>query len=110
MKQFNDFKKDIERELMIKIIIGLRHGNISQAKAQRLAQEYLSVTNAENSEELFTNMGKLVEKYSEILEVYLKTANEYFDQKKDSLLQAGRKYMHQAQYDVAVSALKGMVK
>lgn len=110
MKQFNDFKRDIERELMIKIIIGLRHGKISQAKAQKLAQEYLVIMKAVNSDELFTNMGKLVGMYSEILEVYLKTANEYFTQKKEELLRAGRKYMQQAQYDVAVSALKGMVK
>jgi hypothetical protein len=107
MKNFNEFKKDIERELMIKIIMGLRYGKISQQKAEVLAKEYLELMSVSNTDELFTDMSKLIEKYSEILDVYIKTATEYFSQKKEELLRTGRHYMQQEQYDHAVSALKG---
>ncbi|HRN96135.1 MAG TPA: hypothetical protein PLD54_01675 [Candidatus Levybacteria bacterium] len=107
MKNFEEFKKDIERELMVKIIMGLRYGKISQSKAETLAQEYLELMEVSNTDELFTNMSKLIERYSEMLEVYLKTATEYFTQRKEELLHAGRQYMQQSQYDNAVYALKG---
>lgn len=107
MKNFQDFKNDIERELMVKIIMGLRYGSISQVKAQNLAQEYLTIMTAVNTDELFSNMGKIIEKYSEVLEIYLKTAAEYFAQKKEVLLDAGRKQMQLTQYENAVYALRG---
>ncbi len=106
MKQFQEFKQDIERELMIKIIIGLRHGKISQSRAQKLAQEYLNLTNASNADELFNNMSKIIERYSEILEVYIKTATEYFDQKREYVLSEARKYLQRSQYDHALIILK----
>jgi hypothetical protein len=107
MKNFSEYKKDIERELMIKIIIGLRHGKITERKAEELAKEYMSLVSVQSTEELFRGLSQKIEKHSEILEVYLKTATEYFGQKKDEYLQKGREYMKKSQYDHAVHALKG---
>lgn len=107
MKNFEQFKKDVERELMVKIIMGLRHGRISQRKAEILAQEYLQISSVSNTDELFRQMSQLIEQYSEMLEVYLKTATEYFSQRKEELLNAGRYYMQQAQIENAVYALQG---
>ncbi len=106
MKNFETYKKDIERELMVKIIMGLRHGSLSQKKAQTIAQEYLVLMSAKNTDELFECMGKLIEKYAEMLEVYIKTASEYFNQKKEYVLSEARKYMQTAQYEHAVTVLQ----
>lgn len=109
MKTLNEFKNDVERELMVKVIMGLRHGKISKEKAQSIAREYIKLREAENSEQLFENMASLIIKYSEILDVYLKTASEYFMYKTNQLLNEGRKYMKIEQYDLAVDALQGKV-
>ena len=107
MKNFEEFKKDVEREIMIKIIMGLRYGKISQKKAEVLAQEYTRLMQFKNTDELFSQMANIVEKYSEMLEVYLKVASEYFSQKKEYVLSETRRYLQTAQYDKALAVLQG---
>lgn len=109
MKTLKDYKNDIERELMVKVILGLRHGNITKEKAQDIATEYLKLRESTDIEQLFSNMSRLFNEYSEVLEVYLKTASKYFSDKTNLLLFEGRKYMNLRQYDLAVDALKGKV-
>ena len=50
MNNLTEFKKEFEREMLIKIIIGLRYGKISNEQAQVLAKEYLNASN-EGTEE-----------------------------------------------------------
>jgi hypothetical protein len=107
MKNFEEYKKDIERELMVKIIMGLRYGKISHQKAEQLAQEYSQIMSAQNAEELFAQLSARIEYFTEMLEVYLTSATEYFAQKKEELLEAGRSYMKISDYENAVYALKG---
>ena len=107
MKNFDEFKKDVEREIMIKIIIGLRYGKISQKKAEVLAQEYTRLMQLTSADELFSQMAHIITQYTEMLEVYLKVASEYFSQKKEYVLSEARKYLQTAQYDKALAVLQG---
>jgi hypothetical protein len=107
MKNLIEYKKDVERELMIKIIIGLRHGTISETKAEYLAKEYTSLMNIESVDEFFSNLAQRVNKYTEILDVYIRSANEHFTHKTEELLKNGRIFIKNAQYDQAVIALRG---
>ncbi len=107
MDQFNTLKKDFEREVMVKIIVGLRHGTISEERARVLAHDFLDCMSASDGDTFFSKTVTLLEKFSEMIDLYLKYAEEYFIEKRDYLLSIAREYMKAKQYDEAVSALRG---
>lgn len=100
-------KQQLEREMMVKIIIGLRHGKLSQEKAQTLAREYLAVTNTHSEEEMLSKLFLLIERYAEMLDVYVKVAAQFFAEQKERVLADTRTFLGVKNYDAALSVLKG---
>lgn len=100
-------KQQLEREMMVKIIIGLRHGKLSQEKAQVLAREYLAVTNTHSEEEMLSKLFLLIERYAEMLDVYVKVASQFFADQKEKILLEARSLLAVQNYDAALSVLKG---
>jgi protoheme ferro-lyase len=93
---------------MIKIIMGLRHGIISESKAEKLAKEYTSLMDIQSIDEFFSTLAQKINSFSEMLDIYIQSANDYFNQKTEEFLSNGRSYMKSSQYDKAVNALKGI--
>ena len=109
MNTIIEFKKEFEREMLIRIIIGLKYGKLSNDQAQLLSKEYLEASGYETVESMLAKLYSLIEKYSDILEVYIQLANKYFTAKKEQILTQAREYMSVQQYDVALTVLKGGV-
>ena len=107
MNNLTEFKKEFEREMLIKIIIGLRYGKISNEQAQVLAKEYLNASNEGTEEKILSRLFSLIEKYTDMLELYIQLANKYFSEKREQVLTMTREYLLAQEYELALKTLKG---
>lgn len=107
MNTLSEFKIEFEREMLIKIIIGLRYGKISNEQAQQLAGEYLMAVREENAENILSKIYTMAGTFNDILELYIRLASKHFTEKKEQILTQAREYMNIQQYDVALNVLKG---
>lgn len=82
MKNFDQFKHDFKQDVLIKVIVALRHDAITQNRASGLAQAILEIFSEENPRAVFTLINKLSETNSDIVDIFIKRATEYDDRKK----------------------------
>lgn len=76
-------KRNIQKDLLARIILNLRHMKLTSAKARRIAKEFILIQPFENVEILFDRLHVLSLRYSEVNEVYQKYAREYFQYQKE---------------------------
>ena len=79
MKNFTEFKKDIERDLMLQIIMHMKRHTLTTKKAQKLAQEFLPTLKNSTIETFLDDLSKLSYNYKEIRDVFMKYAQQYED-------------------------------
>ena len=77
MKNFEQFKKDFKRDLLIKVVIGLKHGQTSKDKSAEIARNILEVFRNGEPAVVFQGINKLAETHPYILDIFIKRANEY---------------------------------
>jgi deoxyadenosine/deoxycytidine kinase len=109
MQNIMTVKKILERELLVTIIMGLRYGKITKEKAQKLSQEYKAIIVASKEEDVLQNLYATIQKYSELLDIYLTIAADFYEKKKQTCLAHGRQFIGSQRYDWAVQALKGEI-
>jgi hypothetical protein len=87
MKNFDQFKKDFKRELLVQIIVNMKYGKTSTAQAKTLATRINEIMQMEDSKEVFQALNKLSETNSNILDLFIKHAKEFEIKEKDERLE-----------------------
>lgn len=102
MKEINELVKDIERDLLINIILSLRHKRMTKKEAKKLSASYLKGFPFRDSEDLFLSLRVLSDKFREARKVYIKYAVDYYDLKDKKILSEMRFYMNTNEIDKAI--------
>lgn len=81
MKNFDQFKHDFKQDVLIKVIVAMRHEKVSAEKASYLARAISEIFENE-PHEVFKKLNKLAETHPDILDIFIKRATEYDDRKR----------------------------
>ncbi len=104
------FIDDVQRDLLISMVMSLRHGKISEDKAQRLAQDFLIVKESKTLEDFVKELSKLIPNYPEAHEVYIKHAPSFYDTMAQNKLSHMQEYFVTAEYDKAIKVAQAKKK
>lgn len=75
---YKNLKTNLERELLMVLILGLRHHNISNERAKDVARNLLGVLKTKNSsEEVLESLAKICQTFPELIDPYIKVAKKY---------------------------------
>jgi len=86
MTNFEQFKRDFKRELLVKVIIDLKYGKISHARAVRIAQDIVAIFEEQNPTQVFAKINKMAETKPEVLDIFIKRINEYENRDREARL------------------------
>ncbi len=82
MTNLDQFKKDFKQDMLIKVIVAMRHEAIDSQEASYLAQFILEIFKEEKAMEIFKRINKLAEKHPEILDILIKRGTEYDEKQR----------------------------
>ena len=93
---FELFKKDFKRDLLIQIVINMKHGKVGKTSSSELAREVLEIfregqaphqSDAGQARQVFERINKLAETHPEILDIFIKRGYEFDSREKDQRLE-----------------------
>jgi len=105
MKDLVILTKDIERDLLINIVMSVKYGRISKKDAKEIAGEFLAKS-FNSQESIFKSLYELKD-YKEIRKVYVKYAPDYYKEKGKLKLKIMRDFMNLKDYESAIKIAKG---
>ena len=79
---FELFKKDFKRDLLIKIVINMKHGKTERVSSRELAREVLEIFREARAKQVFERINKLAETHPEILDIFIKRGYEFDTREK----------------------------
>lgn len=106
-KQFID---QVQRDLLISMVMSLRHGKISEDRAQQLARDFMEVKKSDTLEDFVQELSKLIPDYPEAHEVYIKHAPAFYETMTKNKLSHMREYFEVAEYGKAVKVAQAKKK
>lgn len=107
MNELNTLIKDVERDLVVKLVLGVKYGRIDLKEARNIAREFMAEHPYKNKEDLFEQLYIMSEKYNQVRKVYVKHVFEFEDEKRQNRLEIMRNYMKNNEYKNAVNVAKG---
>lgn len=69
--------KGIKRDVLLSIVLKLRHSEISHLRAKLLVKEVINVCREENVEKLFKDLFEVTKAYPEVNDIYIKNLQNY---------------------------------
>lgn len=100
------FISDFERDLLLRIILNLRHKEISLKRAKMLAREFLEILPIEQKEDFMKKMKELGKTYREVMDLYIKYAALYHEDRKQEVIAATQVFLRNGDIDNAISLIK----
>jgi hypothetical protein len=85
-KSFSQFEKDFKRDVLVKVVICLRHGKTSRQRVTGLARLILEAFRQDAANIAFSKINKLSESYPEVLDIFIKRGYEYDEREKKEKL------------------------
>lgn len=76
-KNFEQFKRDFKRDLLVKIVINMKHGKMSRSRSQQLAKHVLKIYQETQAKKVFEQINKLAESHPDILDIFIKRMEEF---------------------------------
>jgi hypothetical protein len=107
MKNLEELIKDVERDLLVNILVSLKHKRMTKAQSIKLSKLFLTGFPIKDFESLFSALSTLSRDYSEARKVYVKHAVNYFDFKDKEKLENMRFYIGKKDYEKAILTGKG---
>ena len=86
MTNFDQFKKDFKRELLVKVIIDLKYGKISHPRAVQIAQNVVEIFKDNEPAQVFSKINKMAESKPEVLDIFIKRISEYEERERTDKL------------------------
>lgn len=100
--------KDIERDLLISLILGVKHSRITLAEAKEAAGEFLEEDPCQ-MDMVIKKLLILSRRHKDIRKVYLKFGSEFSEKRRLEMLDSVRFYMKFGKYDKALKVIKGEI-
>lgn len=108
-RPLNNILNDIERDLLFQIITNLREGNLSVARSQTLAHDFLEIMNIKTKKQLFKELKTLAISYKEAHEVYMKYRTYYINEMRNSTVKRVSHAIEEKNIERAITLVKGGV-
>ena|SRR3972149_11472824 len=106
MKTLEQTIKDVERDLVISIVLSVRHKKMTMGEAKKLAKEFVS-DSFDSQEILFDRLYELSNSFREARKVYVKYAPDFYEEKRIMILGNMRKLIKNNDIDNAILISKG---
>jgi hypothetical protein len=104
MKDLKGVVKDVERDLLINIVLSVRHKRMTKAQAKKLSKSYLTSFPFNDFDSLFESLKNLSKSSREARKVYVKYAQDYYDSKDKVTLSEMRFYLNKKDLNNAILA------
>ncbi len=101
-----DLTKQVEKDLLLEIMVHLKESKISMDEAQHLAKDFLSVLPIQDKQDLLQKMKQLGEKYEEAQSVFLKYAKPEEEDERNRKLEAIAAHLRVGDLQKALDAAK----
>lgn len=98
--------EQIQQDLLIEVILELRHQTLSQDDARQLARDFLALFPIGSIEECLTKLYRLSKLYKEVQKVFVHYAIPYLRQKEQGILDIAIPYIQQGKLEEALLILK----
>lgn len=79
--------KDVKREILLEVILGLRHYQITMQDAHYLAKDLLAIFPVKDIKDMLKKLNNLGKNYKTARKVFIKHANKYFEEEKRKTLE-----------------------
>ena len=109
MKSLEQTIKDVERDLVINMVLSVRHGRISLKEAGSLSKNFINGSPIKDYEDLFGRLLVLSNKYKEARKVYVKYSPGYEEEITGGILKTMRNYMKNNDFENAIKIAKGEI-
>ena len=106
-KRFQIFKKDMQRDLFIHIVVSLKHGGISHGLAKSLSQKIIEVFKNTKEAQIYEAFFEISKKHPEIMDIFIKNANAYENRKRMEDIPAIISFIEQNDIENALRVVKG---
>lgn len=108
MNNFEHFKKELKRDLMLQIMYNLKHGLMTKEDSRLLARDFLkAVDNAIDEQSTLSELFRFIEIHPEILSTFTKFANSYYEEQRKARLDQAQLTLKSGDVEAAVNILKG---
>jgi|SRR3989344_5010483 len=105
--RFEQFKDEIKRDLMLQIMQNVKQGTLGKENTHLVSRDFIRAQDAAQDEQSFlSELFKLIEIHPEILQVFTKHADIYYEQQKNEKITRAHKYITIGLVDEALEALK----
>jgi hypothetical protein len=86
MNNYEQFKKDFKRDLLVKIVVSLKHGKTTKKRSKTLAKQILSIFSETEAAAAFAKINRLSEHHPEILDIFIERGYEFDSREKEAKL------------------------
>ena len=107
MKSLERTIKDVERDLVINMVLGIRHGRINLKEARSLSKSFMTSFPFQDYKSLFETLYMLSNKYKEVRKVYIKYFPEFENEQREIILTNMRKFMKINDFENAIKVARG---
>lgn len=90
MKSLEELVKDVERDLVINMVIGVRHGRLTLKESKNLSKNFMASFPFGDHESLFENLYNLSSEYKVARKTYVKYAPDFYDRKSQEQIKKVR--------------------
>src|SRR3989344_4998863 len=98
MKSLEQTIKDVERDLVINLVISVKYKRISFAESKKIAKDCISYFPFKDYEDLFERLYFLSNSYREVRKVYVKYSPAYYEERSKAILEILRNNMKGKDY------------
>lgn len=107
MKDLKTLIKDVERDMVIGIVVSVKHKRLTLKESEKIAKEFIEYK-YETYDDLFKNLFEMGKKYKSVRKIYVKYAPEFEYMKKERDLKIMRGYIEERDYESAIEFAKGL--
>lgn len=100
---YKKLRTDLERELLLTLIVGMKRNKISDKRAQMISKSFLQIMKStDDKRELVNRVSILCQTYPEIVDGYLKTARKFEEEETSIKLLEVKAYLEEETLNIAI--------
>lgn len=105
-----EYLENVERDLLLDIILNMRYRRITVGEAEKLARDFLAVLPVKDRHDLLEKLKGLSGKYQEARDVYVKYATEEHEEEKNKAVDIIAGHIKSGEIEKAIDVAKGVNK
>jgi hypothetical protein len=109
MKSLDEFVKDVERDLVIGLVLATRYKKISKKEARDIARDFISKIPFKDHEQVFEKIYEMSDRYWVVRKIYIKYAIGFEKEKDEYMLKEVRDFMKISDFENAIKKGRGRI-